>query len=117
MDLSAKALVQMILVIMGVFLLFGIVSYSFVSARSRDAAYAIVEYLEINGYDAEAQNIIDDYSDSSNLTVRVTPVNSGVYANGNKNRYRVDVTFSHFFSVINLVKDTTYTLYTRAVEY
>ncbi len=107
----------MILVIVGIFLLMSIVSYSLVSARSRDAAYAIVEYLEINGYDSEAQDIIDEYSDSSNLEVRVTPVNAGVYTNGEKNRYRVDVTFDHFFSVINLVKDTTYTLYTRAVDY
>ncbi len=117
MDLSAKTLIQMILIVMGIFLLMSIVTYSVVSANARDAAYAIVEYLEINGYDSEAQDIIDEYSDSSNLEVSVTPVNDGIYTNGSRNRYRVDVSFDHFFSVINLVKDTTYTLYTRAVDY
>jgi len=117
MDQSAKTLGQLIIIFMCIFLILGVISFYFVSANARNAAYSIVEYIEIRGYDSVAQRTIEEYADSENLTVSVVPINEGIYENADRNRYKVDVTFNHVFMVMNFGRDTTYTLYTRAVDY
>ena len=121
MDESAKTLGRLILLFMSVFLILGIISFYLAASNAREAAYSIVEYIEIReGYEdkPEVQQIVQDYADSSHISVTVTKVDdSGIHASGEKNRYEVKVTFNHVFTVLNFGRDTTYTLYTRAVEY
>ena len=117
MDQSAKTLGQMILLFIAIFLILSIIVFYFVSANAREAAYAIVEYIEIRGFDEVAQRTIEEYADSSNIVCSVTPAGEGIHDAGDKMRYRVDVSFEHVFSVLNFGRTTTYTLYTRAVEY
>jgi len=117
MDQSAKTLGQLIVLFMAVFLILSLVAYYFTAANARSSAYAIVEYLEISGLDAESLNTIEEYARSANISAVVSLADSGIHASGDKVRYRVDVSFNHVFSVLNFGKNTTYTLYTRAVEY
>jgi len=117
MDQAAKTLGQMIFLFMAIFLILSIIAFYFVSANARSAAYSIVEYLEIRKYDETAKRVIDEYAKDENITVSVTPVNEGLYESGDKIRYKVDVSFTHVFSILNFGRTTNYTLYTRAVEY
>lgn len=120
MDQGAKTLGQMIILFMSIFLMIGVICFFLVAANARSAAYSIVEYIEIRGYDSEAATVINDYASSHNISVTVAPVDETIHVVGEsevKNRYRVDVSFNHVFAVLNFGKTSTFTLYTRAVDY
>lgn len=117
MDQSAKTLGQLIFLFIAIFLILSIIVFYFTAANARSSAYAIVEYLEIRGYDDTARQTIEEYANSSHITAVVSPANGGIHSNGDKTRYRVDVSFNHIFSILNFGHTTTYTLYTRAVNY
>ena len=117
MDQSAKTLGQLIFLFFAIFLILSIIVFYFVAANARSAAYSIVEYIEIRGLDSVGLATIEDFADKENIEVEVSPVDEGIYVAGGKQRYRVDVSFDHIFSVLNFKRKTTYTLYTRAVEY
>lgn len=117
MDQAAKTYLEILTIFLGAILLLGIVSFYFVSASARNSAYSIVEYIEINGYDEKSAQNIKSFADQKNLDVTVSRIDEGIHADGDRNRFRVDVSFEHLFAIPKRNKLTTYTLYTRAVDY
>lgn len=118
MDLSVKTLTHLIFIFTGVFLFLGILSYFFLSLHARNSSYAIVEYLEISGYNEETKSTIEDYADKNHLRVEITPMTEeGLFGNGEKNRYKIEVAFDHFLSILDLMHETKFVLFTRAVDY
>ena len=114
MDQPIKTLVTMVFVLRGAALLTTIMTFGVVSQRARDVLYTVVDYLEINAYDAD---VINNYAQKTHTTINVTEANSGITANGDKTRYVVSVSFTHVLAWINQNHTLTYSATTKAVDY
>lgn len=116
MDTPVKSLTNLFVIFIGVFLLMSCVTFAILSNNARDTLNAVVAYVEIKGYD---EGTISNVAERTGTEIAVVPLNSneGITANGDKNRYQVDVSFEHIFAWILQRNKVTYTAITRAVEF
>lgn len=114
MEQPIKTLITMIFVFLGAFLLVTIMTFGVVSQNARNTLYTVVDYLEINGYDA---SVINDYADRTNTIINVSETSGGINSNGEKTRYVVTVSFTHALAWINQSHTLSYTATTKAVDY
>ncbi|MBR3250952.1 MAG: hypothetical protein IKF80_04525 [Erysipelotrichaceae bacterium] len=99
---------------MGAALLTTIMTFGVVSQNAHDVLYAVTDYLEINGYDAD---VINNYAQRTHTTINVSETNGGIGANGDKKRYMVTVSFTHSLAWINQDHTLSYSAITKAVDY
>ena len=114
MDQPIKTLVTLVFVFLGAFLMITILTFGVVANNARDVLYTVVDFVEINGYDAA---IINDYAQKTHTTINVVETNSGIAANGEKNRYVVSVSFTHALAWLNSSHTLTYRATTKAVDF
>lgn len=106
---APKSAWQIILTCMGVFLFVTLLSFSTKSSIARQTMYSTIEYIEVYGYEPD---VISEYAQKSGTEINVTPIDVE-----NGYRYKVSVSFDHFFAVLKFQDNYTYEATTRVVEY
>lgn len=114
-DEPIKAFINLIIYTLCLFLLITIVTFGIVTNRAKATLYATIDYIEINGFD---DAVISQYARERNVNIQVTSTpDEGIYSNGGKNRYFVEVTYEHLLAWLNYKPTITLKGVTRAVEY